>query len=462
MNKIRLYLEVVPLPLLLGAMVGAVVVFLLIPAKYRMPAALSLMMIWLTLGEMVDLGRIQALAKLTGFAMYGLVAVTAWLDPAPRRRTPPLAWMYLALAALAFIFISTVRDFAVALAIRVQWMIMVVAVLSVSRTIVDEASLQRVIRAITFGLAVALLVPLSALVLHPNQSFHGLGRFFPYGTNANHIGVLFAMAGPLTLYWAIRTRILFLKPVLIGFTAMAVGMGLLTASRSTMIVMIGASFPLVVTLTRRPVLTAVAGLILAGSIAWMFGFGGNVQLERFKSLETGRVEIGKRYLQIIAERPFLGLLETEGESFLRSEFTGQMHAHNGYLETLYFGGIVYGIPMFFMVGYTGLCAFRSWKNRRMIVADRLLINLLTAFMVMTFAHGFVNHALYYPTTTLAFFHILLSVFFMGLVVDLRRGGYGLCPAGEEDRDWSYAEFDEQYLADDAIEPAAPITPGDPH
>ena len=54
--------------------------------------------------------------------------------------------------------------------------------------------------------------------------------------------------------------------------------------------------------------------------------------------------------------------------------------------------------------------------------------------------------------------MLLSVFFMGLVVDLRRGGYGLYPAGEEDVDWSYAEFDEQYDADDAIGPVAQDSP----
>ena len=456
MDKIGRYLEIVPLPLLLVAMVGVAVAFLVVPAKYRMPTALSLMMVWLTLGEMPDLGLIQVIAKVTGFAVYGLVAVTAWLDPAPRRRTPLLAWMYLVIAALAFVFILTVRDFALALAIRVQWMIMVVAVLSVSRTIVDEASLQRVIRAITFGLAVALLLPLSALVLHPTLSFHGagVGRFSPYGTNTNHIGVLFALAAPLTLYWAIRTRILLLKPILIGFTAMAVGMGLLTASRSTMVVMIGASFPLVVFLTRRPVLTAIAGLILAGGIAWVFGFAGNVRLERFESLETGRVQTGKRYLAIIAERPFLGLLETEGESFLRSDFTGQAQAHNGYLETLYIGGITYAMPVFFLVAYTGLCTVRTWRRRRLIGADPLLINLLIAFMVMTYAHGFVNHSLYHPTTTLSFFHVLLSVFFMGLVMDMKLGAQTPLAPVHEDPGLPYIDYGDEPSDDDSDQCAA--------
>ncbi len=456
MDKIGAYLEVVPLPLLLVAFVGAVVVFVVIPAKYRMPAALSLMMIWLPLGEMPDLGLIHAIAKITGFAVYGLVAVTAWLDPGPRRRTPPLAWMYLVIAAFAFAFILTVSDFLLALAVRVQWMIMVVAVLSVCRTIVDEASLQRVIRAITFGLAVALLVPLSSLVLHPTVSFRGagFGRFFPYGTNANHIGVLFALAGPLTLYWAIRTPILFLKPILAGFTAMAVGMGLLTASRSTMVVMIGASFPLVVFLTRRPVMTAIAGLIVAGGIAWVFGFAGTVQLDRFESLETGRVGTGLRYLGIVSERPFLGLLETEGESFLRSDFTGQAHAHNGYLETLYFGGLAYAMPVFFLVAYTGWCTVRTWRHRRVIGADPLLINLLIAFMVMIYAHGFVNHSLFYPTTNLSFFHVLLSVFFIGLARDLTRAGQPLGPPGDETVDLLDEVDYDDYSHDDAAETAS--------
>ena len=49
MDKVQRYLDIVPLPRLLVAMVGTVVVLLVILAKYRMPIALSLMMIWLPL-----------------------------------------------------------------------------------------------------------------------------------------------------------------------------------------------------------------------------------------------------------------------------------------------------------------------------------------------------------------------------------------------------------------------------
>ena len=138
MDKIGRYLEVVPLPLLLVAMVGVFAVFVVIPAKYRMPMALSLTMIWLPVGEMPGLGLIQAIAKVTGFAVYGLVAVTAWLDITPPRRTPPMAWLSLVTSAFAFVFILAVSALLLALALLGQCMIVFASVLSVVRMLASQ------------------------------------------------------------------------------------------------------------------------------------------------------------------------------------------------------------------------------------------------------------------------------------------------------------------------------------
>ena len=124
------------------------------------------------------------------------------------------------------------------------------------------------------------------------------------------------------------------------------------------------------------------------------------------------------------------------------------------LETLYVGGLVYGLPTFFLAGYTGLCIFRSWRNRRLIFADPLLISFLAALLVMTYAHGFVNHSLYYPTTTLAFVHVLLSVFFMGLSMDLMREGQSLAPPGDETEDLLDEDDYDDYSGDVAAETAS--------
>ncbi len=422
MSKVERYLEAVPLPVLLLGPILALAVFLLIPARLRLPAVLAVLMVWLTLGEMMGLGVFQGVAKTTAFAAYGLVAVAAWLDPGPRRPLVPAAWGHVGAALLGFAFIWTVSDVTYAFAVRLQWLLLVVAAFAVARTIVDEASLMRVGASLAVGMAVALLVPLSDLVLHPGDAFkYGL-RFSPYDTNANHIGVLFALAAPLALYGAMRAGSTSVRGLCLAACGAAAGMGLLTASRSTMAVMVGASLPLAMALTRRPAATAVSGgLILAALYVALEIFAPDtVAIERLGSLETTRLQTGREYVGIIAEHPFFGLMEMQGGSYTADQEL-QSHAHNGYLETLYQGGLAWGLPVFAMVAYTSWCTFVAWRRRREIGAEPVLVNLLIAIMVMTYAHGFVNHSLFWPTTILGFVHILLSTMFMGFASDLRQG-----------------------------------------
>ncbi len=120
MSTVEHYLQIIPLPVLMIAPVGALLAFLFIPGRYRMPAALSLTVAWIPLSEYHGLGIIQALAKTTGFAAYMLLAVTAWMNPGPRRRFPPMAWLYPAAALLGFLYIGTVTDRPLAFVIRVQ------------------------------------------------------------------------------------------------------------------------------------------------------------------------------------------------------------------------------------------------------------------------------------------------------------------------------------------------------
>lgn len=456
MSTVERYLQIIPLPVLMIAPVGALLAFLLIPGRYRMLAALCLTVAWLPLSEYYGLGIIQALAKTTGFAVYMLLAVTAWMNPGPRRRLPLMAWLYPAAALLSFLYIWTVTDRPLAFVIRVQWLTLVIAALAVSQTIVDKASLLRVVRAITVGLAIALAVPLSDLVLHPGLAFGERGRFSPYGMNANHVGIVFGLAAPLALYAAIRARRIIWKGLLIGVVVTAVGMAVLTASRSTVWFMAGATLPLALAMTGRPMMTLFGAIVLVVGVNWALGKGGEVPLERLSTVETRRVEIAGEFLSVIAQRPWFGLLGTEGEAAFKSEteFFTSRNPHNGYLQTLYFGGISYALPVFTLVAFTGWCAFRTWKQRRRIAADPLLINLLVAIMVMTYAHGFVNPSLYYPTTPLAFPHVLLSAIFMGLAMDLKQRGEALAPRLPEDAGSRYLDYGDEPPDDGTVERAA--------
>ena len=449
MDRVQQYLDVVPLTVLIMLPLLAAGLFLIVPGRWRLSLALILMVAWLVLGRLSEIGVIAQVAKATGVVGLGLVAFAAWLDPGPRRRLPALGWLYLVMGLLAFIYILTVRDRTLAMVIHVQWLVLVIAALTVARTLTDEASVVQVVRSLAIGFFIGTFVALSDLVLHPSEAFRaGLGRFFPYGANANQIGIVFAVSVPLALYFAIRTRNILIRLAFLGVCGVAVGLGLLTASRSTVAVMIGTSLPLVLALTRRPVLVVIGAATLLAVLSWVMGLGEEVKLERLRSLETGRLQTAVEYIGYIAERPIFGLLGTEGQSFLEEDLT-RGHPHNAYIEVLYFGGLSYSIPLFILVGMSLRAAFVVWRRRRWFGADPLLISMLAGLMVMVYAQGFINGSIYYPTYAWEFLHVVLSLFFLGLAGDLKSGQVNVLTAEAAEEDGSYADYDDEPETDAA-------------
>jgi hypothetical protein len=443
-DKVAYYLELVGLPVLMLAPILGVAFFVLIPARIRLDLAIVATFLWLTLGELIGLGMIQAVAKATGFAAYLMLIAVALMEPGPKRRVPPIAWLYIATGLQAFIYIMTVSNFPQALAVRVQWLLLVIAAIAVARTIVDEASLKRILIAVAMGYAVGLFLPFSELLLNPAAAFKATGRFNPYDSNPNHIGIVFGLTPPLAAYAALQVRSKSKKVWWLGSAAIALGCGLLTASRSTMAMMIGIGFPLALAWIKRPALAFLGALALMGGVLLASFFVETVSWERFTPeaiMESGRIQslADHPYWPIIEERPLFGVLETEGESFLRSDQELMGHPHNAYWELLYFGGFTYGIPMIFLAAYTLWCVYGVWRVRMTIQADPLLVNMAIALMVMTYAHGFVNHAIHYPTTTLAFVHVWLSVVFIGFAHNLANGEPIFEPAVGEHEDWRYDE-----------------------
>lgn len=452
MDKIEIYLDIIPLPLLILGALGAIVVGVAVPSRYRLPLALILMVPWMTTGRLQEMGMPSVVAKATGFVAYLLIIFAALLERGPKRRLSPVVWLYPVVALLAFPYVMTVTDANLALVIKFQWLLLVIAAIAVSRTIVDEASLLRVLYALLIGLAFTLLLPLSELVFDPRAAFKmGIGRFFPYGANANQIATVFGMCAPLAFYAAIRSQHARWKPVLFAIGGVALGLALLTVSRGIMAVLIVTGAPLFWAMSKRPILTAVACAVALGGLYLIVSLGEEATFGRLATLETKRVEIAGMYLGVIAERPFFGLMGTSGMSFLREQSLGA-HAHNAYLWMLYQGGVTMAFPNYLIVGLTMWNTYVVWTRRKWIGADRLLMIMLIAFMFMLYAHGFVNASVFYPTYAWAFWHVLLSCFFLNLGMDV-RAGEPLLPAHLEDAydEWDYGE--EEY-GDDSARPAA--------
>lgn len=413
------YTDVVPLPVLMMAPVLIGLVFLLCPARLRLPAALIVMPPFLLVGRLPLLGAPALGAKALGFALLLAVAAAAILSPGPKRKLSPWCYAYLPLALVGPVFLVTTEENLFPLLRSVQWICMVLAVLAVARTVVDSASLIRVLKYLAIGFVIDTPILLSALV-SGSWTHSGHSRFEPYGASSLQIGMVFTMTVGLCLYFALRDRVIPMRLVWAGTVAAAAGMALLSGSRSVVITMMGVCAPLGLAMLRKPVLAVpMIGILLVGVAVVVSRVDAN-PFARYKTLETARGSQAMVYIrESIAQRPLTGLLGTNG---LRAEADDSLgfHAHNAYLMQAYVGGLVLAVPYLVLAALSLVAAFYVWRYKGLMDTDPLLISTLAAFMVMIYAQGMANHMIYLGTNTWGFLHLLLSMLFLTWASELVR------------------------------------------
>lgn len=408
MDRLNAYLQIVPLPVLVGALFGAIIVFAAIPSQLRLRLSLIAMPVWLSLGRFEDLGVIQAIAKATSVLCFVVVALSAVIDPGPKRKVHPVAWLYVLLAFASIFFVVSTEDRVFAMVIRLQLTTMMVAAVLVARTVVDQRTLVRVLSSLAIGLAIAIFIAGTALALNPGGAFaKGLGRFAPWGANQNQIGPVFLLGVPLLVYFGMKDNNPLSKLLLLGFGAAGVLLGFMTASRSVIFPMAGLLAVIGWQNKSRPI-AIIAAAIAAGGVLYLVGSNlGEVKTDRLANLESDRAEIFVDYIGQIAERPVLGLLGTSGLSTGGDEVGS--HAHNAYLQNLYWYGFALGGPYLLLAVITCFAALKNWLRRKRIACDPELVTLMFFLTGTVYLHGMVTSVVYYPTYTWAFFHVWLSV-----------------------------------------------------
>lgn len=455
MERIDRYMDVVPLPVLLFLPVLGVIAMLLTPSRARLPLSLALMVLWLALGRLPGLGMVHAVCKTGGIAAFGIVALAAFMTPRPHAPVARIAWLYPIISVFSILFVITTVDRTVALVTRAQWFMLMIAVIGVVRTVTDEASLLRILRWMAIGSAIAMLVIFAALALNPLTAFRaGIGRFEPWGANANQIGVDFSLAAPLMLYFSLRATNTLSRSVWLGFFGLAAGLALLTASRSILITVIAPAIPMLWSMRKRPFFV-ISAAVVGGAVfvALIADAVGSANVQRLTSLETGRVEIFQEYWKIVGQRPLVGLLGTQGESFAADPSVGA-HPHNAYLEMLYVGGIAYLLPFLLLMIATTLATFRVWTKRFSLGVDPLLVSTLACFMAIIYAHGFVNGTINYPTYSWAFLHVLVSVLFLSWARRMSEGSlFGADGDDAFDEDQEQWGYDADGYAEDSPDSA---------
>ncbi|UYV11305.1 MAG: hypothetical protein NCW75_08305 [Phycisphaera sp.] len=300
-----------------------------------------------------------------------------------------------------------------------QWICMVFAVLEVAKTVVDAASLVRLLKYLAIGFVINTPILMSAIVLG-RWTHSGHSRFEPYGASSLQIGMVFTMTVGFTLYLALRDRVIPMRLVWTGTAAAASGMALLSGSRSVIITIMGVCVPLGLTMLRKPVLAVpMIGILLVG-IAVVLSRVDSNPFARYKSLESARGSQAVEYIrESISQRPLTGLLGTSGLQAEADESLG-FHAHNAYLKQAYIGGLALAGPYLVLAAISLGATFYVWRYRTLMDVDPLLISTLAAFMAMVYAQGMVNHMIYLGTNTWGFLHLLLSVLFLTWASELMR------------------------------------------
>lgn len=435
-----MYLDIVPLPVLLGIGVIGGLFVLVIPARIRLTLFLTGLPLWLALSRFPSLGAVQAVSKATGMFYFAVVAFAAWTHPGPKRAIPQILWLYPILGFFSIFYVLGAEDRAIAIILRFQWLTLTLAAISVVRTITTERQLKHVLLSLLIGTTSATLLAFLAVVKDPGAAFAGgLGRVQPWGANQNHVGPIFVLGAPLGLYFGLRLRGQITKLMALGSAGISGLMGLLTASRSVVFPMAAVLAVLGWELRRKPLVVVGAAIVAIPIGLYAGGFVADANVDRLGSLESERFERWQEYIGVIAEHPVFGIMFEAGELAASEEDIGG-HAHNAYLDALRVYGLSLCVPLFAMAAWSCWSAFRVWRRRALFSSDHLLITMLFVFMGMVYFHGLVTIVIYYPNYTWSFFHVMLSSLFITMA---SSKGAELVPEGLPA--WDGHEYDVDEL-----------------
>ncbi len=424
MDRVDIYLEIVlGQPLLLLPIIVVIGIYAVVPKEKKLFLALVVLVPWITIARCQGLGEIAAAAKLSSGGAYLLIALASLAHPGQKRSTPIVLWIYPAMAFIWIFMIWSTEDATVGVVLRIQWLLVTLASIFLVKTIVVYEDFLRIINALTIGCFVALLIPLSALLMDPAGAFaRGIGRFEPHGANPNQIGMLFALSAPLIGLAMMVWKRNSLRPMLIGLLSLSIGMALLTASRMTALSIIFATFPIILVLTKRPMITVLGLIIVAAVLTTLMSMVESVSLDRLGSLESGRTEIWSVYAkEDFIRRPLFGLLGTSGESYFGSHAVGQ-HPHSAWFSMMYQGGLILLLPMMAMVAYSTVAGYGVWKNRYYLGGNPLVYSVMFMLLMAMYLQGFTNQVVYYPTYTWSFMHVVLAGLFISIRIDIQSGG----------------------------------------
>ncbi|MCA9261619.1 MAG: hypothetical protein KDA61_20520 [Planctomycetales bacterium] len=380
------------------------------PPRRRLQFALAQMSLIMAISRLQSLGSLAILAKILTAVGVGLVAASALAHPGPRRRTVLLNWASVVASAIGIVVVTGADDWQKAVFLRGQAFLLTLTAIWVSQTIVEGRDLRDVFLGFFWGAGAGTVVAMSALIVEPSVAFAaGLGRFQPYGCNPVQIGVLFACAAPLGVYFSLHASRRGVQQFYMTLAALAMAGAVLTVSRMAIGAIALTSAPCMFRMARRP-LVMIGLLLAATALAWnlMARFEDSNFAHLQASQESHRLAYTEEVMGEVRLRPWFGLLTSHGEL----AHPPDLNAHNSHVELLYLGGVALAAPNALLMLLASYGAFRVTAGPRRREFGKLLCPTVALLFATTVINSMVNFITNYPSYTFTFVHALLLQFFL--------------------------------------------------
>lgn len=360
-----------------------------------------------TIARLIDLGAVASVATAAIAPIYVLVILSAIVMKRGSGGLNVWTASMVSSAFFAIFYVMSTNDVAIAMIIRTQWLLAVVAAILTAMTATSQQRLMQILQALCAGLGTGCVCSAIPLILNPMAAIGSYGRFEPYGSNPNQIGIAFALTAILAMYLSLQAKSFYTRIAYAAIATLGCGLLALTVSRMSMLICAVGYLALVPLMLRRPVYAVFIVLAICVGLVKLLGVAQGASYDRMNE-GLDRSSWWERGYEQFAQRPYFGLLGSRGLSAIETED----NMHNAYLSILYLGGLSIGIPLFASQIRGLIAAWQIWLIRKRSHYDPVAITILATCSLMHVVHGFANEIIYYPMYTWSFLNVFCITFFI--------------------------------------------------
>lgn len=392
-----------PLSNLLIAAAMICLIILCTKSSSQLFTSIVMVAVCMSLSRFTDFGHVAVTAKACVGACFLVISTVASKREQKNYNCLSITILYLFGVLYSLCAVLSAEDANIAAMVRVEWLALVVAAIIVSRTLSSRESFDDLLTGLFFGLSVAVIISLWALVTSRAQSFSSYGRFHPYGCNPNQLAVTLCVETVASLY-IVAKRKGWIRSLAAVMASLSVAIICLTMSRFGILAILIGSSPCLIFLAKTPMKAfALVSLCSLASYQIILDVVQYLVNDRLWNSSTGnRFIYAAEFFRSCEERIITGLLGTNGIYV----YDNNLNSHNVWMEMLHIGGLVYVIPVVLLNILAFPRLISALTSGHYLGLSSLQFKVLASLYLVSLLSQFVNTTTHFPTYPLAFLHVI--------------------------------------------------------